>query len=55
MSLGLLYYCKRMPVALLTNIYITLDIVNNAQSIAYGIITWPDNKSPNTMLLVLID
>lgn len=44
-----------MLVALLTNMYKALDIVNSTQSIAYGIITWPDNKSPSIISLVLVD
>ena len=52
---GLLYYCKGMPVALLTNMCTALGMVNGARSTAYGIITWPDGKLPGTMLLVLVD
>ncbi len=36
---GLLYYCKGMPVALLTNMCTTLGMVNGARSTAYVIIT----------------
>lgn len=52
---GLLYYCKGMPVALLTNMCTALGMVNGARSTAYGIITWPDSKSPNTILLILVN
>ncbi len=54
-GLGLLYYYNGMPVALLTNMYTALSIVNGVQSTVYGIITWPEDKSPSTMLLVLVD
>ncbi len=50
---GLLYYCKEMPVALLTNIYTALGMVNGAQSKAYGIIIWPDSKSDCGILLIV--
>ncbi len=52
---GLLYYCKGMPVALLTNRCTALGMVNGVRSTMYGIITWCDGKSPSTMLLVLVD
>ncbi len=52
---GLLYYCNGMPVALLINMCTTLGMVNHARSIAYKIITWPNGKSPSTMLLILVD
>ncbi len=54
-SLGLLYYCKGMPVALLTNICTALGMINGARSTAYEIITWPDGKLPSIILLVLVD
>ncbi len=54
-DLGLLYYCKGMSVALLTNMCTALGMVNGTQSTAYGIITWPDGKSPRTMLLDLVN
>ncbi len=50
---GLLYYCKGMPIALLTNICTVLGIVNGARSRAYGIITWPDSKSHCGILLTV--
>lgn len=52
---GLLYYCKDMPVALLINMCTALGMVNGARSTAYGIVTWPDSKSPKTMLLISVD
>ncbi len=50
---GSLYYCKGMPVALLTNMCTALGIVNRARSKAYGIITWPDSKSHCGILLII--
>ena len=38
-SPGLLHYYKNMLITLPANMYITLSIVNSAQSTAYGIIT----------------
>ena len=52
---GLLYYCKGMPVALLTNMCTALGMVNDARSTTCGIITWPNSKLPGAMLLVLVD
>lgn len=41
-DLGLLYYCKAMPVIILINVCTPLGIMNGATAIAYGIISHPN-------------
>lgn len=44
-----------MLVALVTNMYIALSMVNGTWLIEYGIITWPDSTLSNKILLILVD
>lgn len=54
-SLSWLYYCKKMLLALLTNICTALDIINCAWSTTYEIITGLKNKLFCPILLILVD